>query len=140
MLAQVRMELLELPDLALGAPAEIAVPCVPQIGVGNRLEAARRIEPRGHLMGQRLVLHEAVLTGRLNGLLVQTHGVGVPPFEAGDLGRHQCVFVAESRWIDFGPLAQLFLVRRQEVAPPASAHRQKPSHRAPPPSARHSRK
>src|SRR5579863_10406849 len=50
MLAQVRMELLELPNLALGAPAEITVHGVLQIGVSNRLEAARRVEPRGHLM------------------------------------------------------------------------------------------
>ena len=42
----------------------------------------------------------------------------VSPFEAGDLGRHQCVLVGESRWIVFGPLAQLFPVRRQEFAPP----------------------
>ena len=59
-----------------------------------------------------------MLASRLNGLLVQTHGVEVSPFEAGDLGRHQRVLVAERRWIVVGPLAQLFAVRRQEVAPP----------------------
>ena len=82
------------------------------------LEAARRVEPRGHLMGQRFVLDEAVLVTRLNRLLVQTHGVEVSPFEAGDLGRHQCVLVGERRRVGFGPLVQLFPVRRQEVAPP----------------------
>ena len=55
----------------------------------------------------------------MNGLLVQTHCVGVSPFEAGDLGRHQRVLVAERRWIVVGPLAQLFPVRRQEFAPSA---------------------
>jgi len=48
---------------------------------------------RGYLMGHALVLDEAVLASRLNGLLVQTHCIGVSPFEAGDLGRHQRVLV-----------------------------------------------
>ena len=117
-LAELRVGLLELPDLAQGAPAEITVPCVPQIGLGDGLEAARRVEPRGHLMGQAFVLHEAVLASRLNGLLVQSHGIDVASFEAGDLGRHQGVLVGERRRVGFGPLAQLFPVRRQEVAPP----------------------
>ena len=52
MLAEVRMELLELPDLSLGAPAKIAVARVPQIGVSYTLNAARRVEPRGHFMGR----------------------------------------------------------------------------------------
>ena len=69
-------------------------------------------------MGQALVLRETVVTGRSNGLLVQTHRVGVSPFETGDLGRHQRVLVGESRWIVVGPFAQSFPVRRQEVAPP----------------------
>ena len=68
-------------------------------------------------MGEALVLHKTVVAGRLNRLLVQPHCIGVSPFEAGDLGQHQCVLVAESRWIGFGPLAQLLLVRRQEFAP-----------------------
>ena len=135
-LAEMRMKLFELPHLAERAPAKIAAPRIPQIGVGDRLEAARRVEPRGHLMGQTLVLHETMLAGRSNGLLVQTHRIGVSPFEAGDLGRHQRVLVGESRRIVVGPLAQLFPVRRQEFAPHCSARQQKRSHRAPPPSAR----
>src|SRR5207247_973606 len=39
------------------------------------------------------------------------------PFVAGYLGQRQCVLFAESRWIGFGPLAQLLPVRRQEFAP-----------------------
>src|SRR5712671_5877023 len=111
--AEMRMKLFELPHLSGRAPAKIAAPRLPQTGVGDRIEAARREEPRGQLMGQALVLDEAVLASRLNGLLVQTHGVGVPPFEARDLGQHQRVLVGESRWIVVGPFAQLFTVRRQ---------------------------
>src|SRR5258705_11532106 len=111
------MKPIELPHLAVRAPAEITVPGVPEIGIGEGFETARRVEPRGHLMGQALVLYEAVVASRSNGLLVETHGVRVSPLKAGDLGRHQGVLVGERRWIVFGPLAQLLPVRRQEFAP-----------------------
>ncbi len=80
--------------------------------MGDRLKAVRQVEPCGHLIDQRFVLDEAVLASRLNRLLVQLHRVEGAPFEAGDLGRHQCVLIAESRRIVFGPLAQLFPMRR----------------------------
>ena len=117
MLAEVWMELFELPDLSVGAPAEITGSGVAQICMGDSLETERHVETRGHLVGQRLVLHEALLAGRLNGLLVQTHRIAVSTPEAGDLSRHQGVFVAECRRIVFGPFAQLFPVRRQQFAP-----------------------
>src|ERR1700726_2966456 len=62
--AEMRMKLFELPHLAERAPAQVAVPRVPQTGVGDRIEAARREESRGPLMGQALVLHETVFAGR----------------------------------------------------------------------------
>src|SRR6202048_569161 len=92
---QLRIEPIKLPHLAVGAPAEITVPGVPEIGVGECLEAARVVEPRGHLMGKALVLTETVVASRLNGLLVQTHCVGVSPFDPGDLGCHKGVLIGE---------------------------------------------
>src|ERR1700682_148546 len=83
-IAEMRMKLFELPHLAERTPAHVTVPRVPQAGVGDRFDAARRIEPGGQLMGQALVLHETVLASRPNGLLVQTHCIGVTLFEAGD--------------------------------------------------------
>src|SRR5258708_25447848 len=59
--AEMRMKLLELPHLAERAPAKIAAPRLPQIRVGDRIEGARREEPRSYLMGQAFVLHETVL-------------------------------------------------------------------------------
>ena len=112
------MKLFELRHLAERAPAQVTASRFPQAGMGDRIEAARREEPRGQLIGQALVLHEAVVAGRSNGLLVQTHCIGVSPFEAGDLGQYQRVLVAEGRWTVFRPLAQLLPVRRQELAPP----------------------
>src|ERR1700738_3842617 len=96
-LAEMWIELFELSDFARGAPAEIAVSCVASVIVGDGLDAAGRVEARGHFMGQALVLRETVLTSQSNRLLVQTHGLGLTPFEAGDLGRHQCVLVGERR-------------------------------------------
>src|SRR6202045_5009744 len=49
--AEMRMKLFELPHLAERAPARIAAPRFPQTGVSDRIEAARREEPRGYLMG-----------------------------------------------------------------------------------------
>ena len=92
-----RIKPIELPHLAVGAPAEIAVPRVPYIGVGNALDAARRVESCCHLVGHAFVLHETVLAGRANGLLVKAHGIDVSPFDTSDLGRHQRVLVGEGR-------------------------------------------
>src|ERR1700733_1864849 len=66
--AEMRIKLFELPHLAERAPAQVTVPRVPEAGVGDRSDAARRIEPRGQLMGQAFVLHETVLASRSNGL------------------------------------------------------------------------
>ena len=65
------MELIELPHLAIGAPTEVAVAGIPQIAMRDLLEAARRIEACGKLVGERLVVHEAVVAGGADGLFVE---------------------------------------------------------------------
>src|ERR1700722_16432228 len=107
-----RIKAIELPRFAIRAPTEIARLGLTQICVGECLEAARAVEPSGHLKSHAFVLHETVIASRANGLLVKAHGIGVSPFEPGNLGRHQRVLIGESRWIVFGPLAQYFLMRR----------------------------
>ena len=111
------MKALELPHLAETAPAQITPPGFPQEQAGNTAYAARCVEPGCYLMGDSFVLNEAFFACRLNGLLVQTHGISVSSFEAGDLSGHQGVFVGEGWWIVVGPLAQLFEVGRQEASP-----------------------
>src|ERR1700733_9459926 len=108
----------ELLHLAGRAPAVVAVPRVAQIHVRDCFETACRVEPGCYLMSDALVLNEAVLASGLNGLLVQTHGIGVPTFDARDLGRYQSVLVGEGWRIVFGPLAKLFPVYRQQFTPP----------------------
>src|SRR5258708_30279445 len=108
---------IHLTNLAVGAPTKVAGPGIAQIRIGNRLKPSSSVESRGHLMGQALILNEAVLASRLYGLFVEAFRVQLSPFEAGDLSRHQRMLIGKGGWIDFGPLAQLFPVRRQQVAP-----------------------
>src|SRR5882672_9833887 len=92
---QPRVTLVELPHFAERAPPKIAVPRVSQIGVGDGLKAARRVEARGQLMGQALVLDEAVLARRVDGLFVEALGVQFPLFQTRELGANQCRPVCE---------------------------------------------
>src|SRR4051794_10262373 len=85
-LAEFRMCCLELSHLPVGTPSQIAVPGVPKIGVGDGLEAACSVKAPRYLVGQTFVLHEAVLVGGANGLLVEAHGIGISLLDAGDLG------------------------------------------------------
>src|SRR5258706_2054895 len=58
--AEMRMKLFELPHLAVGAPAETTVPGVAQVELGELIEAARPVEGGSALIGDRLVVDEAV--------------------------------------------------------------------------------
>src|SRR5262249_56463467 len=59
-LPQARMELIELPHLAVSSPTHIAAPCVCQVEMCGVLETARRVKAGSQLAGQRLVVDEAV--------------------------------------------------------------------------------
>ena len=69
------MELFELPHLAISSPAQVAVPRVPQIGMGDRLEAARCVEAGSQFIGERLIVNKAVGAGRADGLFVEALGI-----------------------------------------------------------------
>src|SRR5271168_5123077 len=84
-----RVRFVHLTDFSVRPPPEIAGSRVPQISVRNRFEAERRIEISRKLVGESLVVNEAVVASRSNSLLVKTHGVGLAPFEARNLGAHQ---------------------------------------------------
>src|SRR6185369_15369553 len=95
--AELRIALFELPNLALGPPARKAAMRLLEVGAAARRMAPGEMEFPGKLMGEPLVLDEALVAGRLNGLLVEAHGLAVMPFEPRDLGRYQRVLVAEGR-------------------------------------------
>src|SRR5258705_4531403 len=95
--SQLRVKFIKLLYLAERAPAAIAVPRVTQVRIADRRETACQIIARRQLVGKRFILDEAMLASRLNGVLIQMHRIGVSPFDAGDLGRHDSVLVGESR-------------------------------------------
>src|SRR5262249_21232014 len=84
-LAEMRPRGVELSHLAGGAPAQVAVPRVPQVRVRDRLEPARGVEAGRALVRERLVLNEPVLAREANGLLVAAFRVELPAVEACDL-------------------------------------------------------
>ena len=92
--AQPRVALVELFQLAERPPARKASSCILQMGACGGRGPAAKVKSCSKLVGDSFVLDEAVLAGRSNGLLVQTHCVGVSSFKAGDLGRHQGVLAS----------------------------------------------
>src|SRR5215213_8078845 len=93
--------------LALRTPAVVAAPRVPSVGVSKRGEASICVEARRQLECQRLLLHEAVVPGRPDRLLVKVHGLRRPAFDPRDLGEHECVAVAIVLRTVLGPESQL---------------------------------
>jgi hypothetical protein len=81
-----RVASIKLPHLAERTPTEVAVTCVPEIGVSDSLIATGEIRLRSEFVRKALVLSEAVLTRRLYGLFIEALGLQLPAFDAGDLG------------------------------------------------------
>src|SRR5262249_12048198 len=104
------MHSLKLTRLALGAPPEIAGAGVLQVGTGDRIEAARPVEARGDLMGDRFVLPEAGLAGGADRVFVQSHRLHLSTFDAGDLGANERRAIAEILWAALGPRLELSVV------------------------------
>src|SRR5262249_30631106 len=90
-----RMELIELPHLSVGAPAEITAACISQVEMRDLVEAARRVKAGSQLVGERLVVDEAVCLGRHDGALVQVHGIDRAPLETGDLSADESYTIIE---------------------------------------------
>src|SRR5271157_5123904 len=89
------VRLVNLPHLAECTPAKIAVAGVSQIGVGDRLEAARGVEPRSNFMRDGFVVDEAMFPGRLNSLFVKLLGIQLAAFDPRNLSGDQCRAVPE---------------------------------------------
>src|ERR1700687_3252122 len=93
--AEMRMKFFELPHLAGRAPAKIAAPRLPQIRVGSRIEATRRIEAGSEFIGKPLIVNKAVGASRADGLFVEALGIELLAFDPRDLGANQCRPVCE---------------------------------------------
>ena len=111
---QLRIAGLELPHLAIRAPAPVAVAGSQQIHLGDVLEAAGGIEARGGLASQRLIVDEAVCAGRRDGLLIQALGLQFTTINTCNLGADQRGAVLEVLRAMFGPGLELPMVHRQD--------------------------
>ena len=62
---------------------------LPQVQGCDVLERAGRVEARGQLVSERLVVNKAVGTGRADGSFVEAHRLDIAAVDARDLGAHQ---------------------------------------------------
>src|SRR5262245_60845870 len=89
------MELIELPHLAIGSPSEIAPPRVSQVEMCDFVQATRRVKAGSQLVGERLVVDEAVSARRRDGALVQIHGIERTSLDTGDLSADESCTILE---------------------------------------------
>ncbi len=122
-LPEIRIELIELPNLAIGSPAGIAGAGLAQIGLGELVKSARPVEGGGALIGDRLVVNESVASGRADCLLIQTLGLELAAFETGDLGADQRGAVLEVLLAVLSPLLELAVVGGQSLEMAATLRR-----------------
>src|ERR1700674_3450943 len=94
-LPEVRIQLVELPHLAIGSPTEIAVLGVPQIRMRDLLKTTRRVEARGQLVGEGLIVDKAVCARRADGLFVEALGIEFAALNACNLRTDQRSAVLE---------------------------------------------
>src|ERR1700730_7788827 len=80
-----------------------------------RLEAARLVEPRGHLVGQALVLDKAIGTRRSDRVFVKTLGVELAILDASNLGTDQCSAAPEVLGAVIRPTRELFVMGEEHL-------------------------
>src|SRR5271166_2796173 len=117
------MESVELPHLSVGSPILVTAPGVSQMGQGIGLKAARRVESRRNLAGERLIMDEAVRPGGATGLLVELFGVEMAPVEAGDLRADQRGAAREVLRAVVSPVLELAMVGGQGIPATGSLRR-----------------
>src|SRR6266478_3234251 len=114
-LAEVWIELVELPHFAVGSPAQVALAGVSQVKLCDLLETARPVEAPGHLVGDRLVVDEAVCSGRADGLLVKMLGIKYAALDTCDLCADKRSAVFEILRAIHGPDLELPVVSGQSL-------------------------
>ena len=105
----------ELSYLPRGAPTVIAIPRIPEIGVGERLEATRGIKAPGYLIGERLIMDKAVRARRADGLFVKPLGIRLPALDPRNLRPHQRGAILEILRTVVRPYLKLFVVDFESI-------------------------
>src|ERR1700758_29187 len=83
------------------------------MGMGIGLEATGSVETCAQFVGERLVVDQAVVAGRSDGLVVEPLSIELPPVKAGDLGADQRGATRKVFRAVFGPLLELAVVGGQ---------------------------
>ena len=91
--------------------------------MGKLLETARRVEASRELIGNRLVMYEAVFARGADGLLVEVLRVQHAGFDAGDLGADEGSSVFEGLGVDLRPDLQLSVMVQHRIEMPRSPFR-----------------
>ena len=91
------------------------MPGVSHVRMGDRFKTARRVEARGQLVGERLIVDKAVCAGRADGLFVEALGIGFAALNACNLRSDQRGAVLEILRTIFCPYFQLSVVRGQSL-------------------------
>src|SRR5262249_14949857 len=99
-----------------GSPARVTVARLAQIDSGKIFQAPRRVKAGSQLVGERLVVDEAVCACRRDGALVKGHCVLLPALDARKLRRGQCGAAAECDGRIFAERSELRKVRRELLA------------------------
>src|SRR6266851_2495552 len=110
--------MVQLRYFAIGPPKLIAIPGFEQIRVCELLETTCRVEPRGELVGDRLIVYEAVAVRRADGLFVKLLGVEHAVFDPCNLRAYQCGAVFKILRAMLCPYLVLFLVSSQSLEMP----------------------
>ena len=82
--------LIELAHFGFGTPADIAGSGLQKIDLRYFIEAVCRIESRGELVCDRLIMDEAVGGCRADSLFVKAHRLKFTPLEASGFRSNQC--------------------------------------------------
>src|SRR5215471_15445253 len=114
-LSKVRIQLVQMPDLAIRTPSQIAISGFPKIQVRELLESARHVEAASEFVGERFVVDKAVCLGRVDRLLVETLGIQHATFQSGDLSTDKGGAVLEIFGAVFRPDSDLFVMRGQSL-------------------------
>src|SRR6516164_3906106 len=96
-------------------PTHIQVPGILKIGLGDRLYAALRVEPRSYFIRDGFLLDKAVFPSRLNSLFIKLLGVQFAAFDSSNLGCDQCRATFEILRTVFVPDRELLVVGRERL-------------------------
>src|SRR5206468_1740059 len=112
-------ETFELHDLGRRSPAEKPGLSIAKIGIRDLIEPARGVEAPGDLVGDCLVLREAVAARRSNRLVVKAHRIELATFDARDLRGNESSTVGKVFRRDLGPMPKLAIMTSQAMDLPA---------------------